>query len=280
MKIGVICSRVRPEEKLLFNAIRKKSHELVQIDDRELVFDLHKTPKLNADIILDRCINYSRSSHIMKILNNRGINTVNRYEVIKVCGDKILTSIALEKNNIPTMKVRVAFSSESALKAIQELGFPAVLKPAVGSWGRLLSKVNDIASAETILEHKQVLGTYHHSVYYINEYVNKPGRDIRSFVIGGETICAIYRSSKHWITNTARGGFATNCPLTSEIKEICARTSEALGGGVLAMDLFESENGLLINEVNHTMEFRNSIATTGVDIPGKVVDYLVEVARK
>jgi [lysine-biosynthesis-protein LysW]---L-2-aminoadipate ligase len=150
----------------------------------------------------------------------------------------------------------------------------------VGSWGRLLSKINDREAAETVLEHKKVLGSYHHSIFYIQEYVDKPSRDIRAFVIGGETICAIYRSSPHWITNTARGGYAENCPVTPELNDICVRSANAVGGGVVAIDVMEDpDQGYVVGEVNYTMEFRNSIDTTGVNIPAKVIDYTLAVGR-
>jgi [lysine-biosynthesis-protein LysW]--L-2-aminoadipate ligase len=156
-----------------------------------------------------------------------------------------------------------------------------VLKPAVGSWGRLLGKVNSRATAEALLAHKDALGSFHHGTYYIQEYIQKRGRDIRAFVVGDETICAIYRDSEHWITNTARGGRASNCPVTPEIDALCRQAAQAVGGGVLAVDLFEDdERGLLLNEVNATMEFRNSIDTTGVNIPARVVDYTLELARQ
>src|SRR5438477_176399 len=167
----------------------------------------------------------------------------------------------------------------AALAAIEELGYPVVMKPLIGSWGRLVSKVNDREAAEAIVEHKDVLGNYLHSIYYIQEYVPKPGRDIRAFVVGDETIAAIYRASDHWITNTARGGKATNCPVTPELGDLCVRAARAVGGGVVAVDVLEGPEGLLVNEVNYTMEFRNSIDTTGVNIPAKVVDYVLEVAR-
>jgi len=207
------------------------------------------------------------------------VKTVNTYEVANTCGDKLLTTLALIRDKIPTPPVLVAHTPESALQAIERLGYPVVLKPAVGSWGRLLSKVNDREAAEAILEHKETLGSYHHSIFYIQKYVEKHGRDIRSFVVGDETICAIYRTSPHWITNTARGGVATNCPVTREVNEISVRAAKAVGGGVVAIDLFETPDGLMVNEVNYTMEFRNSIDTTGVDIPTKVVDYVTHVAR-
>jgi [lysine-biosynthesis-protein LysW]--L-2-aminoadipate ligase len=279
MKIGVLCSLIRKEEKLLFDEFRRQDLPFDRIDDRELILDLHHR-QWDYDVILERCINHSRALHTLKYLNDCGVKTVNTYEVASTCGDKLLTTLALIRDGVPTPRVSVAHTPESALQAIEQLGYPVVLKPAVGSWGRLLSKVNDRDAAEAILEHKQTLGSYHHSIFYIQEYVDKRGRDIRAFVVGDETICAIYRTSAHWITNTARGGIATNCPVTPELNEISVRAAKAVGGGVVAIDLFETLDGLTVNEVNYTMEFRNSIDTTGVNIPAKVVDYVREVGRR
>ena len=278
MKIGILCSLIRKEEKLLFDEFRRQGLEFTRIDDRELILDLHHR-RWDFDVILERCINHSRALYTLKYLNDCGVKTVNTYEVASTCGDKLLTTLALIRDAVPTPKVYVAYTPEAALQAIEELGYPVVLKPAVGSWGRLLSKVNDRDAAEALLEHKETLGSYHHSTYYIQEYVEKRGRDIRSFVVGDETICAIYRTSPHWITNTARGGIATNCPVTPDLNEISVRAAKAVGGGVVAIDIFETPDGLTVNEVNYTMEFRNSIDTTGVNIPAKVVDYVREVGR-
>jgi len=155
-----------------------------------------------------------------------------------------------------------------------------VLKPVTGSWGRLLARVNDAETAESIIEHRQTLGDYHYHVYYAQEYVNKPQRDIRAFVLGDRTICAIYRNSEHWITNTARGGKSSNCPVTPELDEICVKAAHAVGGGILAIDVLEDpERGFLINEVNHTMEFKNSSAPTGVDIAAEVVGFALNFAK-
>ncbi len=279
MKIGVLLSIRRVEEKLIFEAFRRRGVEAVPIDDREVIFDLQDNSFRDFDVILERCINHSRALYALKILNDWGVKTINTYKVADICGNKLLTTTALIKHGVPTPRTMVAFTPESALRAIEQLGYPVVLKPAIGSWGRLLSKVNDRDAAEALLEHKQILGTYHHSVYYIQEYIPKPGRDIRSFVVGDETIAAIYRYSPHWITNTARGGRAENCPITPEIDCLSRAAARAVGGGVLAIDLFETDDGILVNEVNYTMEFRNSIEVTGVDIPGRIVDHVLEVAR-
>jgi len=278
MNVGVMYSRVRVEEKLLFEEFAQRGIPLGRIDDRELIFELGRTT-FPYDLVLERCINHSRALYGLKLLEDAGITTVNTYRVADTCGNKILTSSALTRQGVASPRTLIAFTPESALAAIEEVGYPAVLKPAVGSWGRLLSLVSDRYAAEAILEHKEILGTYHHSIFYIQEFVPKPDRDIRSFVVGDECICAIYRYSGHWITNTAKGGRAENCPVTDQIAELSLAAARAVGGGVLAVDLLESECGLLVNEVNYTMEFRNSIDTTGVNIPGKVVEYVVAQAE-
>lgn len=272
-------SRIRVEEKILLQAFTQQNIPVAMLDDRQVIFDMHHNTWQAYDVILERCINHSRALYALRILNDWGIPTVNSYQVASICGNKLETTSALIRDGVPTPPCRIAFTPESALTAIEELGYPVVLKPAVGSWGRLLSKINDREAAEAILEHKQVLGTYHHSIFYIQAYVDKPARDIRSFVIGDETVAAIYRYSDHWITNTARGGRAENCPITPEIDRLSVAAAKAVGGGVVAVDLLETQDGeLLINEVNYTMEFRNSIDTTGVDIPARIVDYVLNVA--
>ena len=274
MRIGFLHSLIRKDEKLLLDEFRSRDGvELAMLDDRKLIFDLQSRP--DVDVVLERCINHSRAMHGLRLLESAGIRCINTSEVARICGDKILSSLALKEDGVPQPELRIAFTESSALDAIEELGYPAVLKPAVGSWGRLLSKVNDREAAESILEHKAILGSYHHSIFYIQKYVEKNGRDIRSFVVGDECIAAIYRSSEHWITNTALGGTATGCPVNDALAEMSLRAAKAVGGGIVAVDLFETPRGLLVNEVNYTMEFKNSIETSGVDIPAKIVDYVL-----
>lgn len=279
MKIGLLYSRIRVEEKLLLDELEAcPDVEVLRINDDEEFFDIGQKP-CEVDVLFERSISYSRGLYISRIFDAHGIPVVNPPQLIERCGDKYTTSQILVNAGIPTPRVLMAFSEESALKAIETLGYPCVLKPVIGSWGRLLAKVDDPAAAEAFIEHKAVLGGVNHQIFYIQEYVQKPGRDIRAFVIGDEPICAIYRTSESWITNTARGGIASNCPVTPEIGELCTRTAQAVGKGLLAIDLFESSAGLQVNEVNHTMEFRNSIRTTGVNIPQKMVEYVISAGN-
>jgi [lysine-biosynthesis-protein LysW]--L-2-aminoadipate ligase len=276
-RVAVLVSRIRVEEKLLLAELEAAGAAVRIVNDGDLVFALgdHRPP-LDVDVVLERSVSTARGLYALRLFERAGLPTVNSYHTASTCADKLVTTAALDEAGVPQPRARVAFTSEAALAAIDELGYPAVIKPVVGSWGRLLARINDRDAAEAVLEHKEVLGSYQHSIVYIQEYIAKPGRDIRAFVIGDETVGAIYRHAEHWITNTARGGKATACPVTPEIDGLCRRAAHAVGGGVLAIDLLEDpDRGLLVNEVNHTMEFRNSIEPTGVNIPARVAAHVL-----
>jgi [lysine-biosynthesis-protein LysW]--L-2-aminoadipate ligase len=281
MKIGMVCSLVRVEEKLVFEAFRERGVDYDRLDPRTLILDLDSRELGDYDVVLVRCVSHSQAYYVTRRLEDLGVAALSPYQTVLTCGDKMLTSAALKEAGIPIPRTAIAFTPETALKAIEEMGYPAVLKPLTGSWGRLLAKVNDQDAAEAILEHKKTLGGYTHGTFYIQEYVNKPGRDIRTMVIGNEVIYAIYRNSAHWITNTARGGEAEPCPLTPEIADLSRSAAMAVGGGIVAVDILETaDNGLLVNEVNHTPEFHGAMQATEVDIAGKIVDYMLQVARE
>ncbi len=281
MKLGVLCSRIRVEEKWIFEALERRGIPYDRIDDRRIGLNLAEPGKwLEYGAVLERSVSYKNGLYATQVLNAWGIPTINMAHVALTCGDKLATSAALTSAGVPQPKVWLAFTPESALEMIESIGYPVILKPVIGSWGRLLAKINDREAAEAILEHKETLGSFQHSVFYIQEYIPKPGRDIRSFVIGDQTVCAIYRHSLHWITNTARGGKADICPVTPEIHDISIRAAQAVGGGVVAIDILEDPNrGYLINEINHTMEFHSTVPLTGVDLPGMIVEYALSVAR-
>jgi [lysine-biosynthesis-protein LysW]--L-2-aminoadipate ligase len=283
MTISILCSRVRVEEKLLFEAFEALGAPVSRVDERDIAARVGDYAP-QTDLLLERSISASAGLVALQIFEAAGVPTLNTHRTSETCADKIRTSLALARAGVPQPITEIAFSPDAALAAMERIGYPVVMKPPVGSWGRLLARINDRDAAEAILEHKEVLGGVNHHIYYIQEFIRKPERDIRAFVIGIETICAIYRTSPHWITNTARGGIATNCPVTDEIADVCRRAALAVSGGeggILAMDLFEAPDGrLLVCEVNHTMEFRNSITTTGVNIPERMARYALQVAEE
>lgn len=278
LRIGMLCSRMRVEEKLLRDALTHRGIDVEVIDDRELTLFLGR-PDRRWDAVLERSISQTRGLALSRVLESWGVITVNPHAVAAACASKLDTSALLEAAGVPTPATVVAFSPESALQAAEELGYPVVLKPVIGSWGRLLARINDRDSAEALFEHKALLGGPEHSVFYLQRHIDKPGRDIRAFVIGDEVVCAIYRESAHWVTNTARGASTRNCPVDATLRDLSLRAAAAVGGGVLAIDLLEDGDRLVVSELNATMEFRNSIDVTGVDIPGRVADHVREVAR-
>jgi [lysine-biosynthesis-protein LysW]--L-2-aminoadipate ligase len=278
--VGILCSRVRIEEKALFETLRRRAVPFERLDEDRIQFPIGSPFPKAPDVVLDRSIHHGRSLYALTLLQAAGVPTVNRPRVARICGDKILTTAALARAGLPVPKTVVAFTREAALEAIEKMGYPVVLKPMVGSWGRLLAKINDRDAAEAVLEHKETLGSYQHGIFYIQEYVNKPDRDIRAIVVGDQTIGAIYRRSDHWITNTARNGIASQMEVTPEIDHLCRKAAAAVGGGFLSVDLLEHADGLLVNELNYTPEFHGFMDATGIPVADHVIDYVEEIAAK
>ncbi len=255
-------------------AMRRPEVELVPIDSRKLILRPDEEPDL--DLLLDREISQSRALHVLQLLQNSGVECINRYDMVRICGDKVFTSKALHDSEVPTPAVKVAFTKESALSVIEEMGYPVILKPVDGSWGRLIAKIESRNSAEAILEHKSYLSSYYHSIFYIQEYIHKPDRDIRAYVLGDETICATYRTSEKWLTNVSRGGKAINCPVTPELHAICSKAAKAVGGGSMAVDLMETPDGFTVHEINCAMELKGSMQCVAVNIPQNILDYCLQ----
>jgi len=283
MRLAILTSRIRVEEKLLVDALKRRAIAFDIIDDGELLLNLSCPDErwCEYDAVLCRSLSQSRGLAVLHVLEHWGIPVYNSAAVTATCNDKLLTTLALLRAGIPTPRTMLAFDANTTIQGIEMLGYPVVLKPVTGSWGRLLARVNDRDAAEAVLEYQETLGSYQHHVHYVQEYIAKPQRDIRAFVVGERTICAIYRTSEHWVTNTARGAIASNCPVTPELDSLCIRAAQAVGGGILAIDVLEDpDRGLLVNEINATMEFRNSIAPTGVDIPNAMLDYVLTGVRE
>lgn len=266
--LRVIFTRLRVEEKLLSEAAEREGIpcEMRQVSDVCYGGANFCSPD---DVVLARCVSHNENESVAALLETEGVRVVNPSSVMRLCGNKLLTTLALKKHGIPQPEFRIAFTPKAALEASRELGFPVVCKPILGSWGRLLAKANDAEAAEAVLEHKAMLGSAH-NVFYIQEYVEKGGFDVRAFVVNGRAICAVSRAGEHWITNTARGGKASNFLLDDEARSLLGAVHGAIGGEFLAVDLFTVNGRLLVNEVNDGGEFRNSIEPTGTDIPRAV----------
>ncbi|WP_299236403.1 lysine biosynthesis protein LysX [Natronomonas sp.] len=276
MNVGVLYSRIRRDEKLLLSELRDRGHEVTKIDVRKERFGVHDAPAAfeDVDIVVDRCLATSRSRYVTRFVDAYGIPVVNDPETAAICADKARNSLVLAEAGVPTPATEVTFTKESAMESIEEFGYPCVLKPVIGSWGRLMAKIDSRDAAEAILEHKETLGHYEHKVFYIQEFVEKPGRDIRVVTTDGEPVAAMARASDHWLTNAARGAETEQIEITGEMAALVERASDAVGGGLLGVDLMETGDSYTVHEVNHTVEFKALNDVSDVDVPATVVDWL------
>lgn len=282
-KISLLYDVIRWEEKALYEAGKKLGAEIDMIDIKEELFDISKPlDKKIGDIVLQRSVSYYRNLHTTAFFEYKGRRVVNSLNTATITGNKMFTSLVLQRNGIPTPRTILALTSDAAMKAFREdFGGKAVLKPVSGSWGRLIALLNDEPAALAVFEDRDYMYPMY-QLYYLQEYVKRPPRDLRIFVVGNEVIAGIYRyqPESDWRTNTARGGKAVKCDITPEISELAIKSSEAVGGGIFGVDMMESPDGLTVHEVNNTTEFKNTVPATGIDIPGLIVKYMIREARR
>ncbi|WP_050049397.1 lysine biosynthesis protein LysX [Halanaeroarchaeum sulfurireducens] len=283
MDVGLLYSRIRQDEKLLLAELRDRGHEVHKVDVRDQQFGPQESSAdFDAmDVVLDRTLATSRSLYTTSFLDAYDVPVINDAETARVCADKVQTTLALAQADVQTPETKVAYTVDSAMEAIESFGYPVVLKPVVGSWGRLLARIEDEHAAEALLEHKATLGHYEHKVFYIQEFVDKPGRDFRVLALDGTPVAGMVRSSDHWLTNAAKGAKTAELEITPEIAEIVENASAAVGGGMLGIDIMETEDGeYTVHEINHTVEFKALTDAVEVDVPAAVVDWLeVKVAQ-
>lgn len=279
----MVHGRVRAEEKMLLDAAGRLGIDLRPVHDDNVVLDVDGGG-VGGDVILERSLSATRGHYIARAARAAGTPCVNDADTIAACMDKAETSWRLHRAHVPTPETRVAFDRASALVALEQMGYPAVVKPTQGSWARMVARVDNPMQADQILEHREMLPNPVQHVVYVQRYVDKAEagfhRDLRAFVVGDQTIAAVWRRSPHWVTNTARGATTSACPVDDDLNDLCVRAAEAVGGGILAIDLMPTPDGLTVHEVNHSMEFRNSVTVTGVDIPGRMLQHCVAVARR
>ena len=285
VEVSIICDKVRFEEKMLYEKAQSKGIKSKIVDAKTLTVGTDSKPKdfLLGDIILQRSVSYYRGLYLTACLEFLGFKVINRFEVGQTCGNKLITSIKLAENKIPSPKTQFAFSAESGLENIKKTGFPIVLKPIVGSWGRGIYPLRDLETASMIVEMREEDNSPLSRIYYIQEMVDRPPRDIRCIVIDDQAVTAIYRysSQSEWRTNVARGGNVEPAPITKEIEDLALRAAKAVGGGILGVDMMEDKNrGLVVHEVNNTVEFRGAASVSKADIPNAMIDYAVKLARR
>ena len=278
-KICIVFDRLRTEEKLLQKNAEELGYETSMVDAKITSFDTDSKPENFefGDVVLERCVSYYRGLHFTSCLEFMNIPVINKFDVANTCGNKMITSMLLKKNNIPTPKTYFSFSAETALDNFEKVGYPLVIKPIIGSWGRSVMPVKDKDTAEAVIENRQVTDGPQDRIYYLQEMINRPPRDIRVITIGDQAISAMYRkSSGGFKTNIALGADPELCEITKEIEDLCEKTSKAVGGGILGIDLMEDkERGLVVHEVNNTVEFKGLVKVSKKNIPKEMIDYAI-----
>ena len=275
--ITVLYDTIRWEEKALLEAGKKKNINLQMLDCKKISLDLDKNPE-NYGTVLQRCVSYYRNLHSTAALEGMGVNVINCLNTGIFAGNKLFTHMLLKKQGVPTPFANIAFSKEAALESLEKNGYPKVIKPTVGSWGRMIQKLNDTDSAEGIIESREKMYPIY-QIHYLEEFVERPPRDIRAIVVGDKVVAAIYRRSGNgsWKTNMALGGIAEECKVSNEMEEICIKAKNAVQGQIVGVDLMESKDkGLVVHEVNNTTEYKNTVRVCGIDIPSLMLDYVLK----
>ena len=278
-KICIVFDRLRTEEKLLQKNAEELGYETSMIDAKITSFDTDSKPENYefGDVVLERCVSYYRGLHFTACLEFMDVPVINKFDVANTCGNKMITSMLLKKSNIPTPKTYFSFSAETALENFENIGYPLVIKPIIGSWGRSVMPIKDKDTAEAVIENRQVTDGPQDRIYYLQEMIDRPPRDIRVITVGNQAVSAMYRkSSGGFKTNIALGADPELCEITKEIEDLCERTSKAVGGGILGIDLMEDKKrGLVVHEVNNTVEFKGLVKVSKRNIPKEMIDYAV-----
>jgi len=283
VKVSITFDRLRWEEKALSEAAEAAGLEASLVDSKGLNFEVPKKHPDLGEVVLQRCISHYRSSILTLMLEGAGLKVINSYNVAETCSNKLATSIALANAKVPTPRTFLALTSEAAEEAADRLGYPFVLKPFTGSWGRMVTVVRDRNTLQSLIEYKEELANpQEQHMYYLQEFVRRPPRDIRAIVAGDSIVACVHRIAPpgEWRTNVARGAVSKAFKPDAELKEIILKAAEAVGGGILGVDAMEPESGYLVHEVNNTVEFKGAQSAVDTDIPAQLIKYVSQVARR
>ncbi|BBD72459.1 alpha-aminoadipate--lysW ligase [Sulfodiicoccus acidiphilus] len=287
MRLALAYDILRWEERDILEKGRRVGIDVRPVHLDEVFFSMDKegvrVPSIGeADAVLQRSISHTRAYLTSALMEGAGYCVFNSSFTIERAGNKAIASSLLARRGIPTPRTVVGFHREVAIKAAAPIGFPLVIKPVEGSWGRMTAKAENEDSLLSLMEYQEGTSMKYKSVFYLQQFVRKPGRDLRIFVIGDDVPVGIYRiNDSNWRTNTALGAKAEPVDINGELRELALKTKDVFGGVFLGVDVFEDPSeGYLVNEVNTVPEYKNTARVTGYDITSAILGKLKEEIKK
>ena len=211
---------------------------------------------------------------LLNAMEEYGLKLINSRESLEIASDKFLTSIYLDRHNIPTPKTIICENPNDALEAFKELGKDVVLKPLYGSKGIGITRISDMGFAENVI---YTLGQLN-EIFYIQEFIKHNHRDIRVFVLGNKAIAGMYRVSNNWKTNIHSGATVEPIELTEDIKNLALKAAKITKTEIAGVDIVESEKGLLVLEVNSIPGFTALQKVTEINLAEEIVSYFLKNA--
>ena len=284
MLVGILNNRITWEVKQLITEFEKNQIKYELLNNQKVYYRLSKEKDLksNFDLILERSLSYLRGLYSCAILETKGYKVINNFECLTTSGNKLLTTLKLIEKKIPTPETCIAFKDRSAINAIEgNTGYPAIIKPIIGSWGRLIAKLEDYNSATANLECREIMGNIYQKIYYLQEYIPNPNSknptDIRVFVIGDKCVAAMARFSpeKDFRSNIAVGGTAEPIELSPELEKLSIQSSKAINGEIIGVDLMIKKGNLNVIEINGTPQFKGIASATKINIASEIVEYIM-----
>jgi len=203
----------------------------------------------------------------------------NSADTISLFGQKVQTDAWLKTHGFPAIPSILAYSEATALQAAEILGFPLVVKPSIGGFGKLVQVIRDEEELRNVCEYILGFAPASHKCFYLQQYVDI-AFDIRAVLIGDNCVASYKRmlpdnADRMGPRNVAQGAIGaahTLEPLQVSMLERLARTAES---DFLGVDMLISSDGQeYLCDINPVCRFQEAARVTGVDIANLLLDHV------
>ncbi|MBP1968805.1 ribosomal protein S6--L-glutamate ligase/gamma-F420-2:alpha-L-glutamate ligase [Virgibacillus natechei] len=269
-------------------AARKYSQTTIYKNNELLSFlstDLLKLLKEDMNSLPDYVVFADKDIYLANQLESLGVRVFNRAEVIQNSDDKIASYQQLARQNLPIPKTIVApkvftnvqVDTDSVNLAIDQLGFPMIIKEAFGSFGE---QVYLIHTKEELVTCVQALQG---KAFMFQEFVSSSyGKDIRLHVVGDQVVAGMKRQAANdFRANVSSGATMEAYDPTDEERKLAISAAKALGADFAGVDLlFGPNNRPIICEINSNAHIRNMYDCTGINVADFIIDYILDTINK